>query len=106
LDEVDWEDVSPVYKGQVLYFRGLSHRALGEEEEGREWLRTALLFAEDHGLNKLIFDAEAALDEEALPTALDTPVPDYEDSPPEEILGVRRGLREMNGAQAVLGESV
>jgi tetratricopeptide (TPR) repeat protein len=101
LDSVGWENVSPVYKGQVLFFRGLSHRALGEEEEARHWLKEALAYAENHSLNKLVFDAEAALDEEGLPEALPPTPAQVEKSVPPEILGVRRGLRRMRETQAV-----
>ncbi len=95
LDSEGWEEVSPVYRGQVLFYRGLSCRALGEEGEGRTWISKALAFAEEHGLSKLIFDAEAALKESASVPAIPTAQPMYQDSPPEEILGVRQGLREM-----------
>jgi hypothetical protein len=95
LDAEGWEEVSPVYRGQVLFYRGLSCRALGEESEAGGWLNKALAFAEEHGLNKLIFDAEAALKEGASVQAMPTVQPTYQDSPPEEILGVRQGLREM-----------
>jgi tetratricopeptide (TPR) repeat protein len=100
MDEEGWEEVSPVYRGQILYYRGLSSRALGEEAEARNWLTRALAFAEENGLSKLIFDAEEALrvtpraptetDEHTYPSG----------SAPEEILGVRQGLREMREALA------
>jgi tetratricopeptide (TPR) repeat protein len=106
LDAEGWEEVSPVYRGQILFYRGMSCRALGDEVEGRAWLSKALGFAEEHGLNKLIFDAETALKESALAQALQTVRPAYQDSTPEEILGVRRGLREMREAQAGVGGSV
>ena len=41
MDQEGWEEVSPVYRGQVLFYRGLSLRALGEEEKARSWLREA-----------------------------------------------------------------
>ena len=105
LDSEGWEEVSPVYRGQVLYYRGLSCRALGEEEEGRTWISRALAFAEEHGLSKLIFDAESALKESAPVQAIPTAQPMYQDSPPEEILGVRQGLREMRETLAGVEES-
>ncbi len=61
MDEEGWEALSPVYRGQVLFYRGMSSRALGWWEESRKWLGEALAYAELHGLNKLIFDAEGAL---------------------------------------------
>jgi len=74
--------------------------------EARILALDALAFAEEHGLNKLIFDAEAALKESASVQTLQTAQPTYQDSTPEEILGVRRGLREMREAQTDTGESV
>ncbi len=105
LDAEGWEEVSPVYRGQVLFYRGLSCRALGEEAEAGAWLNKALAFAEEHGLNKLIFDAEAALKEKASAQAMPMAQPMYQDSPPEEILGVRQGLREMRETLAGVEES-
>ncbi len=104
LDAEGWERVSPVYRGQILYYRGLSYRALGEEVEAGAWLDKALAFAEQHGLNKLLFDIEAALEGSASVQTLQPVRPPYQDSTPEEILGVRRGLREMREAQAGVGE--
>jgi len=97
-----WEGVSNVYRAQVLYYQGLSLRALGKEEEGRLRLGEALSFAEAHQLNKLVFDAEAALNAKPL-----TPSPrvlEGEEEVTEAILGVRRGLKELVEAPAgVLG---
>ena len=104
LDAEGWREVSPVYRGQVLYYRGLSHRALGEEVECGEWLGKALSFAERHGLNKLIFDAEKALKESSSVQAPETTQATNRESVPEEILGVRQGLREMREALAGIGE--
>jgi hypothetical protein len=100
LDSEGWEEVSPVYRGQVLFYRGLSHRALGEEEEARSWLREALEYAEEHSLNKLVFDSEEALEGGGPPDALPpTPAQDEQLVPPE-ILGVRQGLRQLRETQA------
>jgi len=104
LDAERWEEVPPVYRGQVLFYRGLSSRALGEEEEARAWLGKALAFAEEYGLNKLIFDSEAALEQRSDVPSSATEKPVFPDSPPEEILGVRQGLREMREALAGAGE--
>lgn len=103
MDAEDWEKVAPVYRGQVLLYRGLSLRALRKEKEARECLEGALAFAEDHGLNKLVFDAEAALEaskEEQAPSGTDLP---QDSSLTGELLGVCRGLREMRGALATAG---
>ena len=102
LDSEGWEEVSPVYRGQILYYRGLSMRALGQEEEARGWLVKALAYAEKNGLNKLVFDSEAAL-EGGEPPEVRAPAPALaEESVPPEILGVRRGLRELRETQTTL----
>jgi len=63
LDAMGWESAGPVVKGQILYYRGRSHQALGEAVEAAVWMKRALALAERNKLNKLIFDAEAALRE-------------------------------------------
>ncbi|NNM03461.1 MAG: tetratricopeptide repeat protein, partial [Gemmatimonadetes bacterium] len=92
LDAMGWQRVSPVYRGQVLYYRGLSCRALGIEGEARTWLMQALAFAEEHGLNKLVFDAEAALESSAPAPIV---VPTAQDALSQDLLGVREGLRDL-----------
>ncbi len=101
LDSIGWQRVSPVYRGQVLYYRGLSCRALANEEEARTWLTQALTYAEEHGLNKLVFDAEAALDG-ADPAQSATTA--SQDAPSQELHGVRAGLRDMREALLGVGE--
>ncbi len=95
MEEVGWRRLSPVYQGQVLYYRGLSSRALGWEEEERKWLAEALSYAETHGLNKLIFDVEQALSggwENIKPPAPSERMPEPFG---DEISGVRSGLRQL-----------
>lgn len=58
-----WADVSPGVRAQVLLFRGRSHLALDEVEEARAVLRSAKALAEEHEINKVLFDAEDLLDE-------------------------------------------
>jgi tetratricopeptide (TPR) repeat protein len=97
-----WQDLSPIFRGQVLFYRGLSSRALGMEEEGLKELQEALEFAEEHGLNWLIFDIEKALEEgrktgtpDTFPAPAASGAPDSQDS---ELSGVRQGLRELREA--------
>lgn len=62
LDETEWEDtLSPDYRGQLFYYRGLSYQALGELDEARLWLERAVDFAEERGLSKELIRAEQAL---------------------------------------------
>jgi len=46
---------------QILRYRGLSHRALGELDAARQWLDRAVRFAEEHGYNEILFSAEQDL---------------------------------------------
>ncbi len=94
-----WQRSSPVYRAQILFYRGLSERALGREPEGREWLEKALTFAEDHGLSKLIFDVEKAIAEGPVPLKRASHSDPEEGPECESILGVRQGLRALREAQ-------
>jgi hypothetical protein len=110
MESEGWRDLSPVYRGQVLFYRGLSSRALGWHEDGRKWLEEALSYAERHTLNKLIFDAEEALSEgltvpeQQTPSRQTprrpTPQPRVPEPFGESIGGVRQGLRELREALA------
>lgn len=106
MDEEGWEALSPVYRGQVLYYRGMSSRALGWWEESRRWLGEALAYAELHGLNKLLFDAEGALTEDRSNDV--RPESPWTSPEPygEEILEVRQGLRALRDTLADAGRSV
>jgi len=100
MDSEGWEDLTPVYHGQVLYYRGLSSRALGWHEESRKWLEEALSYAEKHGLNKLIFDAEEALAAKSPPPEQPDPRRGVPEPFRESIGEVRLGLRELREALA------
>lgn len=96
MDLEGWENLPAVYRGQVLYYRGMSNRALGRWEESNRWLSEALAHAERHDLSKLIFDAESEL-AKAEPSQ-DAIVADLEYAPEpfgQEIGEVRQGLREL-----------
>jgi len=60
-DALDWENGSRWVKSEILYYRGLSYRALGRLEEAERWLQRALSFAEEHEYNRALFRAEEAL---------------------------------------------
>ena len=99
--ELGWGVGSHTAKAEFLYYRGLSHRALGDRAEAEDWLERALDFAEEHRFNRIVFLAEAALEElrremsdpaEATPTT------------PAAPLVVREGLRAMR--QALVGTEV
>jgi tetratricopeptide (TPR) repeat protein len=60
-DALDWEAGPGSAKAQLLYYRGLSHRALGELEVARQWLTRASAYAEENDYNQTYFRAEKAL---------------------------------------------
>ena len=104
VDAQGWEDASVVVRSQILYFRGMACRALGREDEAGDWFGKALALAEEHRLNKMIFDAEKALEGKvAFPEKVETRSPYLGGVPQGGIGGVRRGLRELREAQVTAG---
>lgn len=100
-DALGWESGPRSAKAEMIYYRGLSYRALGLYDTSERWLLRAVQFAEEFNLSRTLFRAEEALkalegerreaqrampyDEKAAPSA------------PDEI---RVGLREMRRALA------
>jgi tetratricopeptide (TPR) repeat protein len=104
IDGEGLEGTSPVVRSQILYFRGLSELALGRTRSGKKDLQAALRFAETHGLNKLIFDAEEALRQvESSSTPPVSHEPRDPVSPGMAVEEVRQGLREMREGLAGAG---
>lgn len=101
-DALGWESALPAAKAEILLFRGLSHRALGELEEAREWLSRAVRFAEDHSFNQTLFKAEAALGglEREVGLAASPATPAAPAAPREVREGLRAMRRELVGAGA------
>jgi len=63
-DATGWEESgAPRVKAEILHYRGLSHRALGDRERARAYLERAVAFAAEQGFSQTLFDAEAALRE-------------------------------------------
>ena len=62
-DAMEWEAGPPSAKAEILLYRGLSYRALGEVHEARTYLTRALEFAEENGFSRTLFAAEKALEE-------------------------------------------
>jgi tetratricopeptide (TPR) repeat protein len=60
-DALGWESELPSAAAEILLYRGLSYRALGQMEDAREWLLRAVLFAEANHYNQTLFKAEDAL---------------------------------------------
>ncbi len=88
-DALGWQDGPHTAKAEVLYFRGLGHGVLGRTEESRSWLELAVSFAEEHGINRVLDGARAALARLSGEEPGERPHPVA--APPE----VRDGLRAM-----------
>lgn len=98
-DASNWKALASVWtQAQILLFRGLSYEALERADEASHWLERARSFAEENGVNKAIFDAEAALRRLAAGVP-DEVGPMAEDAgPPEEMPVIRRELTAMREA--------
>ena len=46
---------------QILQFRGMSWKALGDPVQARAWLDSAREYAQEHAVNQVLFEAEALL---------------------------------------------
>ncbi len=103
VDALGWEDAAPIYRAQILLYRGLSCRALGLEGESKEWLRKALALSEHHSVGKIIFDAEEALRDREPPTA-PARTSALQDPLDGRVQLVRTGLRELREALVGAGE--
>lgn len=88
-DALDEGGAPSPMRAEILYYRGLSHRALGDVKAARKHLERAVAFAEEHGFSRTLFAAESAL--EALDAAGREAKPEAP-SPAPEVSG---GLREM-----------
>ena len=82
--KVDDAELSTMGRGQILFERGQALLALGRPE-GPEALATALRYAEESKLGKLVFDIEAALELERPWEPLLGPEPVVRDTEEEDI---------------------
>lgn len=94
-DDLGYDDLHSA-RAQILYYRGLSYRALGLYDDAHTWLSRAVAFAEERGFNEILFRAESDLQtlasyeaERAQPTPA---------APPVVREGVRAMRRELVGA--------
>lgn len=94
-DALGWEAQASSATAEVLYYRGLSYRALGQVGRATEWLTRAVTFAEDHGYNRILFAAEKALGS--------LEVIEYQTPQPAAPQGIREGLRTMRRELAGAG---
>lgn len=108
LEELEWrETVSPDFAGQILFYRGLAHRALGELDEARRWLEEAIRFGEEHGLGREVIRADAALEELDAPEKVETTGKGRASGPPADPpLEVCEGLRKMRRDLVTASEAV
>lgn len=68
----------PVH-AQILQYRAMSWEALGEQERARAWFVRARDYAQEHAVNQVYFEADAAIarldraeDEAPAPVSLET----------------------------------
>jgi len=97
-DELDWESGQRAAAAEILYYRGLSYRALGRLSEAGEWLTRAINFAEQHGFNRTLVAAEKARASLERPEQIPAAEPAVIAS--EEL---RSGLREMKAVAVGAG---
>ncbi len=98
-----WSDVSVGMRAQVLLFRGRSHRALGQVDEAVATLEAALALAEEHEVNKVLFEAEGLLRELREGRSEESSWTETDDLPPakpETIVEVGEPLARMARAPA------
>lgn len=88
-DALGWEDGPPSAKADILCYRGVSYALLGRSEEARGSLERAVAFAQKHGFNRVLSEADQALRNLAHGDVGVRPPPTA--APPE----VREGLRAM-----------
>lgn len=105
LDQRGAADVPPPLHAQIMYQLGVGYSALGQQMEARSLLQRALTEAQTHKLNKLVFEAEAAIkrtDELAPSTAIQHPEPSWLEDPRlvEVSTGLGRMRAELAGATA------
>jgi tetratricopeptide (TPR) repeat protein len=100
-DALGWDSELPSAKAEILLYRGLSYRALGEIDVARGWLTRAVQFAEANHYNQTLFRAEEAL--RALGAARPeerTGAPTTPTAPREVREGLRAMRQELVGAGA------
>jgi tetratricopeptide (TPR) repeat protein len=90
-DALGWATGASSATADALRTRGLSHAALGELDVAKDWLERAVRFAEDRGYNRILFEAEEALERLKTPSRS---IPESETAPAAP-LEVREGLRAM-----------
>lgn len=98
-DLLGWENGPHSAKAEILYYRGLSYRALGQHKLAKEWLERAVAFAEEYRFGRILILAEEALKTSARHTAPQTTAP--APSAPREVReGLRAMRRELAGSTA------
>lgn len=96
-DALGWETGPLQSKAEILFYRGLSCRALARYEAAERWLERAIAFAEEHGFNQTLFRAEEALAN--LTDYIDDRASPAPTAPPD----VREGVRAMRQELVAVG---
>jgi hypothetical protein len=90
-DALGWASGASSATADALRTRGLSFGALGELDLARSWLEKAVRFAEERGYNRILFEAEEALQRLEAPARATL----ERKTVPAAPLEVREGLRAM-----------
>ncbi len=99
-EALGWQAGTGSAKAQLLYYRSLSYRELGEVGLAEEWLSAAAAFAEENKYSQMMFRAEEALRwlRDAVPSSSPS---DLQPAAPREVReGLRAMRRELVGAEA------
>jgi len=100
-DALGWESGPRSAKAEIIYYRGLSYRALGLRDAADRWLRRAVQYSEEFGLNRTLFRAEEALATLEREMANGVRMNAYDEkAAPSAPIEIRDGLREMRRALA------
>lgn len=100
LSEENLEDASVEARAQILLYRGKSFLALGEPDVARRWFERSLRFAEEHGVSRIVIEAEEAcqaLDERKQDRLLETELPE---PTPKTMSELRKPLADLREARA------
>lgn len=95
--DLEAADFTPLLRVTYLLYVGRGHHALGHDEEGIPYLERAVEMASQHGLNQLMFEAEAALDEARRRVRFQAPKATAVDSEVQNVVHAIQDMRHLAG---------
>jgi tetratricopeptide (TPR) repeat protein len=98
-DALGWDSGPRSAMAEILYYRGLSYRALGLRDAAERWLARAVRHAEEFNLNRTLFRAEEAIRTLAAERK-EAELAAERNATPSAPTEIREGLREMRRALA------